>query len=57
MPNKGFCLKKLATIICDAPVDFDEKALELEKPNEKAFAKFFPFWNSEQFQSAFSGKN
>lgn len=38
---QGLLSKKLATIICDAPVDFDEKALELEKPNEKALREIF----------------
>lgn len=39
--EQGLLSKKLATIICDAPVDFDEKALLLEKPNEVALREIF----------------
>lgn len=33
--------KSLATIIMDVPIDFEEKALELEAPNEKAMRELF----------------
>jgi len=33
--------KRLATIICDAPIEFDEKALEMEEPNKEALKELF----------------
>lgn len=39
--EQGLLSKKLATIICDAPVEFDEKGLELEEPNKEALREIF----------------
>ena len=33
--------KRLATIICDVPIDLDEKALELEEPNKELLKDLF----------------
>ena len=33
--------KRLATIICDVPIDLDEKALEMEEPNKEALKELF----------------
>lgn len=39
--DKAILSKRLATIICDAPVEFDENALKLEEPNKEALKELF----------------
>lgn len=39
--EQGLISKKLATILLDVPVEFDEKALELEKPNKEVLEPLF----------------
>jgi len=39
--EQGMISKKLATILLDVPVEFDEKALELEKPNKEVLEPLF----------------
>lgn len=39
--EQAFMSKKLATILLDAPVDFDEDSLVLEDPNKEAIRKIF----------------
>lgn len=39
--EKAIQSKWLATIICDVPVELDEKALELEEPNKEALRELF----------------
>ncbi len=39
--EQGLLSKKLATIICDAPVEFNAKELELEEPNKEALRELF----------------
>ncbi|MCX6296379.1 MAG: DNA polymerase I, partial [Bacteroidetes bacterium] len=39
--EKAIQSKWLATIICDVPVEFDEKALEIEEPNKEALKALF----------------
>lgn len=39
--EQAFLSKKLATILLDAPVDFDEKSLITEDPNKDAIRKLF----------------
>ncbi|MCT4582191.1 MAG: DNA polymerase I [Flavobacteriales bacterium] len=39
--EQGLLSKKLATILLDAPVEFDEKALVLEAPNKEALISLF----------------
>lgn len=39
--EQGLISKKLATILLDVPVEFDEKSLELEKPNKDALEPLF----------------
>lgn len=39
--DKAILSKKLATIICDVPIEFDEKALENEEPNKEALRVLF----------------
>ncbi|MDM1047867.1 DNA polymerase I [Sphingobacterium hotanense] len=39
--EQGLISKKLATILLDVPVDFDEKALELEDPNREVLESLF----------------
>lgn len=39
--EQGLISKKLATILLDVPVDFDEKSLELEDPNREVLESLF----------------
>ncbi len=39
--DKAIQSKWLATIICDVPVELDEKALEIEEPNKEALKELF----------------
>lgn len=39
--EQGLLSKKLATIICNVPIDFDEKAFEIEPFNEAALREIF----------------
>lgn len=39
--DKAILSKKLATIICDVPIEFDEKSLEIEEPNKDALKILF----------------
>lgn len=39
--DKAILSKKLATIICDVPIEFDEKALENEEPDKEALRVLF----------------
>lgn len=39
--DKAIQSKWLATIICDVPIELDEKALELEEPNREALKELF----------------
>lgn len=39
--EQGLISKKLATILLDVPVDFDEQSLELEKPNKDVLEPLF----------------
>ena len=39
--EQGLISKKLATILLDVPVEFDEKSLELEKPNKDLLEPLF----------------
>lgn len=39
--EKAIQSKWLATIICDVPVELDEKALEIEEPNKEALKELF----------------
>lgn len=39
--EQGLISKKLATILLDVPVEFDEKSLELEKPNKELLEPLF----------------
>ncbi|MFL5765877.1 MAG: DNA polymerase I [Bacteroidia bacterium] len=39
--EKAIQSKWLATIICDVPIEFDEKALEVEEPNKEALKDLF----------------
>jgi len=39
--DKAIQSKWLATIICDVPIEFDEKALELEEPNKEVLKDLF----------------
>ncbi len=39
--EQGILSKKLATIICDVPVAFDTKEMELEEPNKEALRELF----------------
>ncbi|MBT6438591.1 MAG: DNA polymerase I, partial [Flavobacteriales bacterium] len=39
--QQGLMSKRLATIILDAPVEFDEKELELSKPNKESIRELF----------------
>jgi DNA polymerase-1 len=39
--DKAILSKKLATIICDVPIEFDEKSLEMEEPNKDALKTLF----------------
>ncbi|MCC6837365.1 MAG: DNA polymerase I, partial [Bacteroidia bacterium] len=41
--NKDMAIqsKRLATIICDVPIEFDEKALVMEEPNKEALKELF----------------
>lgn len=39
--EQGLLSKKLATIICDAPIDFVPEKLELEEPNKEALRELF----------------
>ncbi|MBN8696156.1 MAG: DNA polymerase I [Bacteroidetes bacterium] len=41
--NKDMAIqsKRLATIICDVPIEFDEKALMMEEPNKEALKELF----------------
>ncbi len=39
--EQGLISKKLATILLDAPVEFDEKSLVLEEPNKEALISLF----------------
>jgi len=39
--DKAIQSKWLATIICDVPIDFDEKALEMEEPNREVLKELF----------------
>ncbi len=39
--DKAIQSKWLATIICDVPIELDEKALELEEPNKEALKELF----------------
>lgn len=39
--EKALQSKKLATIICDVPVEFDEKALVMEEPDKEALRALF----------------
>ena len=39
--EKAIQSKWLATIICDVPVEFDEKSLMLEEPNREALKELF----------------
>ena len=39
--DKAIQSKRLATIICDVPVELDEKKLEVEEPNKEALRELF----------------
>lgn len=39
--DKAVQSKWLATIICDVPIDFNEKSLEIEEPNREALKELF----------------
>jgi len=39
--DKAIQSKRLATIICDVPIELNEKALELEEPNKEALKELF----------------
>ncbi len=39
--DKAIQSKWLATIICDVPIDFDEKALQMEEPNREVLKELF----------------
>jgi len=39
--DKAIQSKWLATIICDVPIELDEKALEMEEPNKEALKELF----------------
>lgn len=39
--EKAILSKRLATIICDVPIEFNEKALEMENPNTEALKELF----------------
>ena len=39
--DKAIQSKWLATIICDVPIEFDEKALEMEEPNREVLKELF----------------
>ncbi len=39
--DKAIQSKWLATIICDVPIEFNEKALEMEEPNREALKELF----------------
>lgn len=39
--DKAILSKRLATIICDVPIEFDEKSLEMEEPNKDALKTLF----------------
>lgn len=39
--DKAVMSKKLATIICDVPVEFNEKSLEREEPNKEVLKELF----------------
>ncbi len=39
--DKAILSKKLATIICDVPIEFNEKSLENEEPNKEALRELF----------------
>ena len=39
--DKAILSKKLATIICDAPIEFDEEKLKYEEPNKPAIKELF----------------
>lgn len=39
--DKAIQSKKLATIICDVPIEFDEKALMMEEPDKEALKALF----------------
>jgi DNA polymerase-1 len=39
--DKAIQSKWLATIICDVPIELDEKALEIEEPNKEALKELF----------------
>ena len=39
--DKAILSKRLATIICDAPIEFDENQLSLKEPNKEALRELF----------------
>ena len=39
--DQGLMSKQLATIICDAPIEFDPVSMELEKPNKEELSALF----------------
>ena len=43
----GFCLKKLATIICDVPLNFHQEQYDLETPDFEKSSEVLMKLNSE----------
>ncbi|MGQ0827134.1 MAG: DNA polymerase I [Bacteroidota bacterium] len=39
--DKAIQSKRLATIICDVPIEFDERALQLDEPNKEVLKELF----------------
>lgn len=55
--EKAIQSKWLATIICDVPVELDEKALEIEEPNREALRELFTELEFRRLAEQILGEN